>query len=154
MDKDRPSPFLIVIIFLALISFLLLRDGTYQKIKLNNIQYVELSGIKLKVELALTEAERGQGLSGRSGLNENEGMLFIFDKPGRYSFWMKNMNFAIDMIWIGEDSKIIYIKKDAKPENYLETYGPDQDAKYVLEVVSGFSEKNNLREGDKVLFTY
>ena len=79
-------------------------------------------------------------------------MLFIFEKPGKYYFWMKDMNFPIDMIWIGEDMRVIYIKKNAQPESFPKTYGPDIDSKYVLEVVAGFSEKNNLKEGDRAEF--
>ena len=65
-----------------------------------------------------------QGLSGKSQLAQDQGMLFVFAQPGKYYFWMKGMNFSIDIIWIGEDMKVIYIKKDARPELYPETYGP------------------------------
>lgn len=119
-----------------------------------NIQNIKIAGQKIKVELALTPQEHSQGLSGRTPLKENEGMLFIFEKSGQYAFWMKDMNFPIDMIWIGENKEIIYIKKDARPESYPELYQPEQDAKYVLEVVSGFSEKQNLKTGDRVEFIY
>ncbi len=122
-----------------------------------NIQYVNIAGQNLKVDLALTEAEQEQGLSGRQSLNENEGMLFVFDTPGKYAFWMKDMNFPLDIIWIGENMQVVYIKKNALPELYPETYGPglnDGDAKYVLEVTAGFSDKNNLKVGDNVTFTY
>lgn len=119
-----------------------------------NIKYVKLGGQIVRVDLALTDSERAQGLSGRLGLAENEGMLFIFAYPGRYNFWMKDMNFPIDIIWISKDKKIIYIKKDARPELYPEMYGPEDEAKYILEVVSGFSEKNNLQVGGGVEFTY
>jgi uncharacterized membrane protein (UPF0127 family) len=67
---------------------------------------------------------------------------------------MKDMNFPIDIIWISEDLNIVYIKKDARPELFPESYRPETKAKYVLEVVSGFSEKNNLKVGDRVEFTY
>ena len=67
---------------------------------------------------------------------------------------MKGMNFPIDIVWITEDMKVIYIKKDAWPESYPETFGPDINAKYILEINAGFSDKNNLKEGDRVLFVY
>jgi|SRR3989344_349663 len=145
---------LIVIIFAIVMSFLLINNGIYQKTKIEHIKYIIIAGTKLKVDLALTKEEQMQGLSGRNEFPENHGMLFVFDHPDKYLFWMKNMNFPIDIIWIGEDMKVVYIKKDAKPELYLETYGSEKDAKYVLEVIAGFSEKNNLKEGDKVEFTY
>lgn len=117
-----------------------------------NIKYVEIAGQSLKVDVALTQEAQARGLSGRAGLGENEGMLFIFDSPGRYPFWMKDMNFPIDIIWIGQDDKVVFIKKDARPELYPETYGSDTHARYVLEVVSGFSDKYNLQPGDKAVF--
>lgn len=106
------------------------------------------------VDLATTPEQRSQGLSGRHSLREDEGLLFVFDKPGQYGFWMKEMNFPIDIIWLDESKRIIYIKKDARPELYPEVYGPTTDAKYVLEVVAGFSDKHNVKEGDRAEFTY
>lgn len=151
---SREKSFLIIFIFVALIGFFVAHDDNYEKIKTDRIKYAELAGIKIKVELALTQTQQEQGLSGRSELKENEGMLFVFDQPGKYYFWMKGMNFPIDIIWIGENKKIIYIKKNAEPDNYLETYGPDEEVKYVLETLAGFSDKNNLKEGDSVIFLY
>ena len=116
-----------------------------------NIKYIKIAGQVIKVELALTSGEQAQGLSGRQGLNYNEGMLFVFSQSGNYPFWMKEMNFPIDIIWLGEDLQVVYIKKDARPESYPETYGPDEEAEYVLEVVSGFADKNNLQMGDTAL---
>ena len=124
--------------------------------KLENIKYVKIAGQEVKVELAFTLEARTQGLSNRKELKKGEGMLFIFERLGNYPFWMKDMNFPIDIIWIGEDMKVVYIKKDARPESYPEAYGPqkeDKNAKYILEVVSGFSDKNNLKIGDEVELT-
>src|SRR3989344_9410884 len=119
-----------------------------------DIRYVKMAGQRIKVDLASTPGEQGQGLSGRAPLKEDEGMLFVFERPGKYSFWMKDMNFPIDIIWLDEYKKVIYIKKDARPELFPESYGPETNSKYVLEVVSGFSEKNNLQVGDRVEFEY
>lgn len=140
-----------VLVFVFFILFFFLIKSTDNN---NYIKYVKIAGQDIKVELALTEEAQTRGLSGRTELKEQEGMLFIFAKPDKYYFWMKGMNFPIDMIWIDKNMKVIYIKNNAQPESYLETYGPDANAKYVLEVVAGFSDKNNLKEGDDVLFTY
>src|SRR3989344_4856986 len=150
MKTNFIKSFLVVIVFVVF----LVCYHFWTAVSFYNIKYVKLTGQSIKVDLAFTPAIQEQGLSGRSELREAEGMLFIFSEPDQYSFWMKVMNFSIDIIWISEDMKVVYIKKDAKPELYPETYKPEKDAKYVLEVVSGFSEKNNLKEGDKVLFTY
>ncbi len=161
----KSLPFVIVIIFLAA-GFLLLGSEERTDIKVDKETETEINkgsatikvaGQVIKVDLALTSEEQEQGLSGKKGLKPDEGMLFVFEQPGRYSFWMKDMNFPIDIIWLAPSDvegimKVIYIKKDARPESYPEVYGPAVDTKYVLEVVSGFSEKNNLKTGDTVEF--
>lgn len=110
---------------------------------------INIAGQNIKIDIARTNAEKEQGLSGRVSLAEDSGMLFVFDKSGKYSFWMKDMNFPIDMIWLDQDLKVVYIQENATPESYPESFGPNENANYVLEVVAGFSEKNNLKVGDK-----
>jgi uncharacterized membrane protein (UPF0127 family) len=149
----------ILIIILFVVGFFLIHSSNHPTPSQGerSIQSVKIAGQNVKVDLALTDREQIQGLSGKIGLGENEGMLFIFNSPGKYPFWMKDMNFPIDIIWLSEGMKVVYIKKDARPELYPETYGPEPDdgnAKYVLEVVSGFSDKNNLKVGDSVEFEY
>jgi uncharacterized membrane protein (UPF0127 family) len=154
MNKKNLWSFITIVLF---ISFLLFSGHTFFKAKITDIRYVEIAGVKLKVDLALTPPEQEQGLSGRTELKENEGMLFVFGHPDKYLFWMKDMNFPIDMVWIGENLRVVYIKKNALPASYPQSYGPgvsDKDALYVLEVVAGFSDKNNLKEGDRVQFIY
>ena len=147
MNLKKIFYFIIVIVFILCLFFL------FKKNTVNNgIQYVKIAGQTVKVDLALTPEAQAQGLSGRINLNEDAGMLFIFNKPSRYSFWMKDMNFPIDMIWLDENFQVVYIKKDAEPGSYPTTFTPSSDAKYVLEVQANFSEKNNLREGDSARF--
>ena|SRR3989338_3833228 len=144
--KKNISSFVLAVVFFILL-FVIPKDH-------RNIKAIQIMGQNIRVNLATTDAAREQGLSGRENLKEDEGMLFVFDYPDKYSFWMKDMNFPIDMIWIGENKEIIYIKRDARPESFPESYGPTADSKYVLEIVSGLSSKNNLKEGDKVEFKY
>ena len=124
---------------------------TVQEVK---IKYAELSGKKIKVELAQTKAEQELGLSGRALLPEDEGLLFVFENSAEHLFWMKDMKFAIDIIWINAEEKVVYIKRSATPDSYPEVFKPTENAKYVLEVSAGFADKNNLKEGDSVLFTF
>ncbi len=147
--------FIVVVLFLSGLGFFLSSyNHSTKKIEENNIKYVKIAGEKLKVDLALTLVEQEQGLSGRKILAPDEGMLFVFSKPSVNYFWMKDMNFPIDMIWLDENLKVIYLKKEAQPESYPETFGPGVDNSYVLEVSAGFSEKNNLKEGDSIEFLY
>jgi len=173
--KKNFTSLAILLAFLA-VGFFLISHASKNTAPISHapadIKYVEIGGQSVKVDLALTPEAQAQGLSGRASLGENEGMLFVFGTPGNYLFWMKDMNFPIDMVWLApsaggdeENAKIIYIEKNATPESYPATYGPastssslggpgenDQNAKYVLEVPAGFADKNNLKVGDSVHF--
>jgi len=142
---------LIILIFIASAFFFYSKTSDIA-LNILDTKSIRLAGVILKTELAITDASRALGLSGRAELREDESLLFVFDFPGRYSFWMKDMNFPIDIIWIDENLRVVYIKKNARPESYPESFTPDQDAKYVLEVVAGFSDKYGLKEGDRVEF--
>jgi len=148
LEKIKRS-FALTIIFFAVLFILLNNIGD-----LNNIKSIKIAGQDIKVELALTSEEQIRGLSGRTSLEDNAGMLFIFSNSGEHFFWMQEMNFPIDIIWFGGNKQIIYIKQNAQPENFPETYGPAQDSKYVLEVPAGFADRHNFKIGDRVKFVY
>jgi uncharacterized membrane protein (UPF0127 family) len=109
-------------------------------------------GKTFKTEVAATESSRELGLSGRDSIAADYAMLFVFDFPDYHGFWMKDMKFAIDMIWLDADKKIIYMKKDVKPETYPEGYRPDKKDSYVVEVAAGTSDQLGLKVGDTVMF--
>ena len=105
------------------------------------------------VEIADTNEERATGLMFRKSMDNNSGMLFIFDKADNYSFWMKNTQISLDIIWINENKEIVFIKNNVIPCN--ETcipINPDKKAKYVLEINAGISEEISLKESDKARF--
>lgn len=118
---------------------------------------VKINDTEIEVEIADTEEKRTKGLSGRNSLEADKGMLFVFPKGTKATFWMKDMKFDIDIIWI-KDEKVVKIDKNAKapeentPENKLTLYPSEGPIDYVLEVNSGFSDKNNIKEGDPVTF--
>lgn len=138
----------ILVIFLIFLFVFVVFNITKEK---QGFNYRYKVGEKeIVVEIASGPEAQARGLSGRESLDEDRGMLFDFDKPDIYYFWMKDMNFPIDIIWFDENRKIIYIEKNATPESYPQSFGSDQNAKYVLEVVSGFTEKYNLKVGDTI----
>lgn len=120
----------------------------------NNLQTktVLLKNIPIVVTLAQTDAEIKKGLGGKEGLKENEGMLFVFDKPDRYGFWMRDMKFPIDIVWI-ENNKVIFIQKSVSPDTYPITFSPAQPASLVLELPSGFCDTHNVSVGDSFSHT-
>ncbi len=105
-------------------------------------------GFKLKIEIADTPEERIQGLSGRKNLAQNAGLLFVHSEPGIYGIWMKDMRFAIDVIWLDFDYRVIDIARDIQPDSYPQVFQPSVPALYILEVNAGFTERNNIKIGD------
>lgn len=120
--------------------------------KKDNSSVVFINGARIEVEIAESLSERTRGLSGREALGQNEGMFFVFDEPGYYSFWMKDMKFPIDIIWIANDKKIIDITKNAAPKSYPSVFKPAGLAQYVLEVNAGFADKREIKIGDSIGF--
>jgi len=115
----------------------------------NNIKQICFEKNCFKVETAKTQQERETGLMNITYLNEDKGMLFIFDEEGIYSFWMKNTLIPLDIIWIDSSNKVVFIKESASLcTNKCETISPNKKAKYVLEVNSGLVKKLNIKIGN------
>jgi uncharacterized membrane protein (UPF0127 family) len=154
--------FILIILLFFLCIFLVFNKNNINNIVNNkqeatrqvekNINLVKINDVFLNVEVVSTNESRAKGLSGRESLREDSGMLFIFNNTGNYLFWMKDMNFPIDIIWIDENYKIVLIEKNIKPDSYPALYGGGSQAKYVLETISGFSDTNNVKIGDTVYF--
>jgi uncharacterized membrane protein (UPF0127 family) len=113
---------------------------------------VVLSGKTFSVEVADTQYLLEKGLSGHAPLASNEGMLFIFQTPDTYGFWMKDMLFPLDIIWIGSDLRIVSIEKSLSPDTYPQVFYPVSPALYVLEIPAGESDALHLKIGDSVQF--
>ncbi|MFH1455213.1 MAG: DUF192 domain-containing protein [bacterium] len=106
----------------------------------------------LLVDIADDNCKKDLGLSGKTSLNQ-EGMIFIFEKVGNYGFWMKDMNFSIDILWINDVFEVIGIEKSLSSDTYPKSFGGKYLAKYILEVSAGYSDKNNIKIGDKIIFS-
>lgn len=111
---------------------------------------MEIAGKTIALSVADTEAERVRGLSGKERLIDGEGMLFVFTSESRYRFWMKEMNFPIDIIWLSEDGMIVDMHTDVSPSTYPEVFRPREPVRYVLELPAGFAKANNLKIGDRI----
>jgi uncharacterized membrane protein (UPF0127 family) len=128
--------------------------------KLESVEFplgtIMVDEIALQVQIADSEPRRIRGLMFQDQLPYDQGMIFVFEKPGLYSLWMLNMQFSLDMIWFDQDGKIVHIEKDVPPcKTALEittcqSIVPDKEAVYVLEVTSGFIDQNNITK-DSVL---
>ena len=114
-----------------------------------------LGGRTIRLEIADTRAKQAQGLSDRPSLKENEGMLFVFPEKQARRFWMKNMHFPIDIIWL-DDEKIVYISKNLEPEGESpqRTYSSVYPVNHALEINAGLSDRYGLKAGDTVELYY
>jgi hypothetical protein len=122
-------------------------DARLEKLTVRN------NSTALTAEIARTAADRYQGLSGRNCLDVNQAMLFVFDIPDDYCFVMRDMQFAIDIIWLDEDKRIVTIKNNATPNSYpSESFCPTTPAQYVLEVGKGLAESLQWQNGEQFVF--
>ncbi len=119
---------------------------------MGDIKSVILGGKTFSVEIAKTDMERERGLSLHVPLSDSQGMLFIFPTEGLYGFWMKDMLFPIDIVWIDSNLKIVHIEKDLSPETYPKIFSPGAESLYVLEIPAGQSDILNIKTGDRVKF--
>ena len=108
------------------------------------------------VQLAQNSIDRTKGLMFKKSLKQNEGMLFLFDKEAKYSFWMKNTLIPLDIIWINKDNKIVFISESNQPcrRFFCPLITPVTNAKYVLEVNSGIIQKIGLKLADELSLKY
>ncbi len=104
---------------------------------------------KIDIEIADDDYSRQLGLMNRKDMKQNQGMLFIFDQETMQSFWMLNTLFSLDMIFINKDNQIVTIHKNTTPLSQ-QSYPSTKPALFVLEVVGGFSDNHNIKEGDVV----
>lgn len=107
--------------------------------------------VKIDIEIADTDDQRNQGLMYRKYMKNNQGMFFIFSDSKERSFWMKNTYISLDIIFIDENFKIVSIARDTEPYsvNQINSYGK---TKYVLELNSGFCEKNKININNFVVY--
>jgi uncharacterized protein len=103
----------------------------------------------LDIEIAATEYTREKGLMARTTMEENQGMLFIFDYPQVQTFWMKDTILPLDMLFVDENKKIVHIAYDAVPFSEAQI-SSEKPAQYVLEVNAGYCKKHNIEVGDKI----
>ncbi len=143
------SILIVIVIFLAVAAVYLkpFDSGTVKK-------NLTVGNQTFEVGIADNMVNRTQGLSGRSYLDEKEGLLFLFSFPRNSGFWMKGMKFAIDIVWIN-DGEVIGFSENLQPQPgksifSLPIYYPPDSVDQVLEINAGAVSKYNLKIGDIV----
>lgn len=140
---------------LLIILFILLTSGCREiDIKAEDAEFVEvvIGGVTVRAEVARDEESQRRGLSGRDFLGENEGMLFVYDEAEIRGFWMKEMRFSLDIIFI-DDDEVVDVVENLLPPKFGEmpaSYTSKQLANYVLEVRAGLAREHGVEIGDEV----
>jgi len=112
---------------------------------------VTIGNTTLLAEVATTPEQEERGLSGRPGLAEGAGMVFIFEPMKTPGFWMKDMRFSLDIIFANTEGTIVTIHQNVSPATYPKAFRPSEPVRYVLEVPAGFVAAHGIAEGQKIV---
>lgn len=145
------------LLFIAIIVLILLVGGTVIRVGeqytgINTPVAAVLKGQTIDMQLADTDAKRQKGLSNQEELPSGQGMLFVFEKSAKPCFWMKDMNFPVDILWFDAQKKLVYQALYALPASYPESFCSDSDARYVVELNAGEAARLKLQLGDMLDF--
>lgn len=102
------------------------------------------------LEVAKTVDEQRQGLSGRASLAKRDGMLFMFDTQEEQCFWMKDMRFPLDIIWVDESLKVTAVRSNVQPSTYPDAFCAE--ARFVIELNAGQAAQAGLTTGQRLTF--
>lgn len=104
-------------------------------------------------QIAQTNKERIKGLSGSAQLSESQAMLFVFDGDGEHPIWMKDMHYAIDIVWLDAGKKVVHMAHDIPPQSYPEKFKSNVPARYVIEFRAGTLDAKRITIGKQATFT-
>ncbi len=142
---------LLIIIAGILFTQNYLKTKSFSLFKKNSTATINSRTFKLMI--ASSQKEKEVGLSETKSLLQDQGMIFLFEKPDYYSFWMKNMTFPIDIIYINKDEIVAIQSNVQPPKSPIESpiiYTPIEPSDKVLEIQAGLSEKYSFKKGDKI----
>jgi uncharacterized membrane protein (UPF0127 family) len=142
-NKARLLIILFVVVAVTLVGYLT---------TVNYESRVVVKGKTYNIDVSDTAYTKTKGLSGRKYLSQNQGMIFLFENEDKHSFWMKDMNFSIDIIWIDKNFVVNHIEKAVSPQTYPKVFAPETPSLYVLELASGQADLIGLKVGDTVEF--
>jgi len=112
---------------------------------------VTLGGVSVQASVADTMSTRIKGLSDTPFLPENVIKLFAFGVPGTHSIWMKDMNYAIDILWVAEDGAIVHIEENVSPETFPKSFSSPVPSWFVVETKAGFVATHTIELGDELV---
>lgn len=146
-----------VVFVISAFSFSIFKSKDIQGLVFNKeIRYdvvVKTPNGVINTEVADNDAKRERGLSFRKSMQDSEGMLFIFDVSGRQAFWMKDMNFPLDILWLDEEGRVVYMEENVATSTYPGYFVNEPKAKYVFEINAGLANKLGIYLGTKLVIS-
>jgi len=113
---------------------------------------IYINNHKIKAEVAKDYASQTKGLGGRDCISADQAMLFSFSRPGYYPFWMRDMKFPIDIVWLSADKQAVDFAPNVSPSSYPHSYVNSKPAQYVIELKAGEADKLKLTTGSIISF--
>ncbi len=108
---------------------------------------LRVGGSAYRLEIAETSRSRARGLSGRKALASDAGMLFVYQTTGRHTFWMKDMSFAIDIVWMDERWCVVEVASRVRPDSYPARFGRNTSSRYAVELPAGAADAHGVAVG-------
>lgn len=144
------------ILVLVIGGFLILSSAILLWVNRRERGWVCFQGNCFSVELARTAAEQARGLMFRRELGQDRGMLFVFDQEKDLPFWMKNALIPLDIIWVDQEQKVVFVEEMARPcvQDSCPLIDPGQKARYVWEIPGGRARAIGLKVGDQLELRY
>ena len=152
----RKTIFISMNVSLCIIQLFAFNQSFAEEIVYSHAIVTTSTGEEISVEVADTLKKRSLGLGKRMSLKKGWGMLFVFEKRKPHRFWMKDMQFPLDVIWL-DNHRIVHIIHNAKPANYRdepEVMNSPVPVNFVLEIAAGRAEKLRLKTGQRMKFKF
>jgi len=145
--KTKWAPRQRLLATLAALAIIVVGAGLYAG---HHRTYVHIGSRSYVAEVAATPAAQEQGLSNRTSFSSRQAMLFSYDRPQQLCFWMKDMYFSLDMIWLDSDHRVVKLQQNVSPKTYPQAFCAL--GQYVIEVRAGQVAANGVRVGQKIDF--
>lgn len=143
---------LFAVLFVGLVAFVIVHN--HHPADFQTLHFTETAELgntvgttTISLAIADTPVEQETGLSNQPSLAPDHGLLFVFNTPSTYGFWMKEMNFPLDIMWLDASYHIVYVQKDFLPSTYPMVAYPTIPAQFVLEVPAGFTTTHQISDG-------
>ena len=135
---------LIFLLTFSVIGFILANRTRYDTLTIGTHRYRLLE--------AVTAAEQEKGLGGRGPLPEDQGMIFIYGAEAQRCFWMKGMQFSLDIIWLNAHKDVVAMHQNLSPRSYPQIFCPHESAQYIIELNAGQAAQSGVGVGQKLNF--